>query len=726
MPENLNLSIESLNIHADLANNNHWCEIFKVYPEAKEKFGGYLFGIIEINATPRFEAEKIYQIVFTTLKENYYQQISSSPDPTKLNLEAIFEFALNKVNQRLIELIEIGQIKLIIDNFHYFIGIIKPENTSKNCSIIFTNRGNLHAHLIHQPLHRTPQIINILDSNNQPLSTNDKMNFFSLVSSGFLPQNDVLVISTEILQNLIAPNKLLNIIINNSFSQAIDYLRTITKQVRNDSPLTYGLIAFKYAQAKFNNEQPISQQSINEFIDTTERTKKLLTPSFTLNIKQNFKKIIHLLLRKLYLTKQKNNDPIRSSDPIMKKIYHLVLSSIQHLFKFIPGKNISMPNNNPSLNTTLDKSWLTGKFLSVFTNKRMIILTSILIIAILTVGSIYWANQLSIKKQNEKVYTAQLSKVKTIINEAESSYIYRDNNKSIAKLQEATKELSYLPQSTNIQQTNYRDLEKSINDLRNKILNIEKVVPQLLTELTIEGQPLNHNQLAFVENRLFVFGNNNTIAEINIEKKTIAKTYTGEAPLVRALGDNQNQYFIDNQNFLYKINNQQLTKYSGQIANHQDAKFYNGNIYTLSNIAEQIIKYRPTDETIGEPQNWIYSPTNTNLTTATALAIDGSIYTLNSNGEIQRFYSGKNENFTNPAIEPIITNAQKIFTGLGNDNLYIFEAKTKRLIIIKKTGQLIKQIVFDSLPSISDLEMNSDFTSGYILTENKIYQFNLE
>ena len=86
------IALEELYIPSKRSKDDYLCEDFIIYPDGKEQNGGYVFGIIEIRATPVHESEKVIKIIVNTLKEKYYGQINASPDPQKLNLETVFEY----------------------------------------------------------------------------------------------------------------------------------------------------------------------------------------------------------------------------------------------------------------------------------------------------------------------------------------------------------------------------------------------------------------------------------------------------------------------------------------------------------------------------------------------------------------------------------------------------------------------------------------------------------
>jgi len=724
MSENIVLSIETIHLEADKKKNNYLCESFKVFPEAKEKHGGFLFGLIELQATPSQESERIFDTILNTLKENYYQQITSSPDPKKLNLEAIFEFALNKTNQKLIEMIQIGQIKLVLDNLHYFIGVIKPDNTTSTCEVVFANKGYINANLVHKTPKNNYKTLNILAGQEKAIPNSNKIKVFSSITAGVLPMNDTLIISTEVFNNFLSTTQIQDVLSSNSITQAIDYFKTLIKKVKDDTATTFCALIFQYHVDDTPAQQPISQKSINKLINTTEQTEKLLTPSFALNIKQNIVKSVSVIKNMVQKDsgklRQPNSTEIKSRKlkSRIKNIPHLISGIFKNIFSVFTGKK------KPSLQSIKLFFMNIPKMFTRKPDKNTFIAIAILVLIITLSGSIFWAKQQKKQVAEQQVYETQINNVKTLINEAESSFIYKNKNKSIQKLREATKELTYLPQSTTSQQSNYTRLEKQITDIKNKVLNIEKIVPQLVTEIMINETLANHSKLSFSNNKLFSYGKDLTIAEINIGENKVEQDYTVESAPSFAVSNDDSTFFIDNGGKVYHLSGSQISTV-GTIDAPDAAYFYNSNIYALYRGSGQINKYRFTGTGFSAPVSWIQNMGTANLATAKSLTIDGSIYVLNADGSITKFYSGDHENFTNPIIEPPMESASKIITKTELDSIFIFDNDSKRLAILNKTGILQKQLSFESLPSTEDIAVSDDGKKGFVLSGGKVYQFDL-
>ena len=729
MEENNILSLESVHLTSDKPKSNYLCENFRIFPNDKEKSGGYLFGIIELNATPIPEAEKIHQTIVNTLKESYYQQIITSPAPQKLNIESVFEFALNKTNTRLVELIQIGQIKLILENLNYFIGVCRPSEDQSQCELVFANRGPINAQLIHQINRDNFKIINILKDTGVPSSAdlNDRIKIFSSITSGALALHDSMVISTDIFNNFFSAPKILYILTNHPLAHALDYFRSQVKIVKEDAAIAYSAIILHFDHNTATADQPISQKSINQLMSTAATTEKLLAPSFALNIKKHISTGLRIITAFF-----------RPSDKMQLATWQKLFIIFKRLPQFISGlpRSIKKLIGNISAIITGKKKLSPVSVLAKikhFTvalrdknSQRRLILVGIIGLVIILSFSLYGIKQQRANKLEAQQYASALSKIRNSIAEAESDYIIKNKNRSLSELEQASKDLVYLPQASEIQKINFNDLQKQINDLRNKLLNIEKIVPQFVIELRADNNPIKANRLLIDNNTLLAYGTDNYLSLINLPENKITATNKIDSSITSIAGENNDYWMINSSNQAIHYKNGTMSAATTIASSADTLGLYNGNLYILNKSNQTINRYKPTGDDLGSPQNWIKNLKNANITTATSLTIDGNIYILNENGQILKFFGGEIADFQASPIDPPATSASRIITNKDNTNLYVFDRHSKRLVILSKDGQLIKQYVFDSMSSIDDLLVNNRGTEGYLLSEGKIYKFSIQ
>ncbi|PIR94383.1 hypothetical protein COT97_01600 [Candidatus Falkowbacteria bacterium CG10_big_fil_rev_8_21_14_0_10_39_11] len=716
MPENNLLSIKDLTIKNPKKKSDYFCQNFKIFPENKEKHGGFLFGIIELRATNIAQSEKIYTTILNTLKESYYQQILNSPDPTKCNLETIFEFALNKTNQKIIELIQIGQINLIIENLNYFIGIIKPNDDNTNSQLYFTCKGQIHVYVIHKTKKNDFKLISIIDKDtqNNPTNSNDKIKIFSVITSGQLFLHDTIIIMTEIFHNLISPAKILYILSNNSINEAIDYFKVQIRQLKNKNYQDHCTLFLKHEPAINHSQKSDSEKSIANLINTTETTEKLLTPSFAINITKHFKKALTLISKVFSIDPTKpQHGPKYSFSQIITRIRF----SLEQLFHR-PETKSSTPTEKVSNHISFSPKRI---FQSLASKKTTtIIITSIIVFSLLLTGGIMWSKNQTKKNESNVAYENQINSVKDLIADAESSYIYKDQNKSLEYLKNAITELSYLPQATENQQINHQELQSQIKDLKHKLFNIEKISLEQIVTLEINGQQINANQILIINNKIYALGNSKTIAVIDPTNKSLESIINYDTDITMGTSDeNGNIRLVSKDNSLLSLQNSNFTKIKTLDSQPNNIQIYNGRLYTL--LDGQITK--SNDNGAGSESNWL--TTTEDLSQASDLTIDGSIYVLTKDGKLLKYYAGDAEAINSPIFDPETNNAEEIFTTPELNNLYISDPANKRIIVVDKQGSTVKQLQFDNLNQIQAITISTDGQIGYVIADHNLYKFSL-
>ena len=149
-------------------------------------------------------------------------------------------------------------------------------------------------------------------------------------------------------------------------------------------------------------------------------------------------------------------------------------------------------------------------------------------------------------------------------------------------------------------------------------------------------------------------------------------------------------------------------------------RFYNNNLYIIDAPKQQIYKSKGTGNAFGIPATWIKDKKQADLSKVIDLAIDGDIYALTSDGKILKFYSGALQEFSYQ-IAPSLIEPTKIETKLDYSNLYILDKTAKKIVILDKKGQLVKQLLFESLPNLNDFCVNEKDKMLYLISDNKIY-----
>lgn len=150
-------------------------------------------------------------------------------------------------------------------------------------------------------------------------------------------------------------------------------------------------------------------------------------------------------------------------------------------------------------------------------------------------------------------------------------------------------------------------------------------------------------------------------------------------------------------------------------ARFQSIATFNNNLYLLDVINNQIVKCPKLESC----QSWLQEKNN--LSSASSLAIDGSVFVLYPDNTIVNF-NGDRENVLKPEIKPFSNGFEKIVTDYGFESIYLLDKEQKRIVIIDKKGNLIKQYFSPVFEDIKDVQISPDEKFIYILSEDKIYQ----
>jgi len=726
MDKDQDISLKELYIPSKHNKKTYFCEDFIIYPENKEKYGGYLFGIVEVRATPVDESEKIIQTIINTLKQAYYEPIHSSPNPEKLNLETIFEHALQKTNSKLNEIAEIGHIKLILENLNFIIAVAKPNKSGEKIDLLFTHQGMLNAYLIHKTKQNNYKLINIID--NTPKlkeEQTDRLKIFSSTLAGEVAKNNCFYICTEIFSNYIPAHKVKKIVCAHDLSSSVDYFKSLINNVKNKSYLTYCAIFVKLEEKRSFSQKPVSEKSLDNLITTKEKTEKFLTPTFGLNLRNNLRKIINSLgannkNKKSRLRNISQKKVKFGFFKYLKNVINILISSmigtLKKIIRTITGQQ--PPKDKKNKKSSLSDNKKMNKY-------SKIILVVVLILILGLISSIIWTKYAKKVKQEQQEYNSKIEQSKELINNAQINLIYKDENKSLQLVKQAEELINNLPRENDNQKANYQELEQQVLSIKNKLLHITKIVPRQITEINKDEHPVKLINVEFFNDKLLVHGQKEYLYQVDPKKpQSVSSIKSQHGSLIKGTSKKNTALFITDKNTIIHLQDDKLKKRSIDLIPGENVAFtlYSENIYALNKTREQIYKYRFVQDNYGAGQKWIKNQGSADLTSATSLTIDGDIY-ISTEKDLYKFFRGEKQEFNLPTIEPEIKNIKKILTNAESDYIYILGQDSRRIIVISKSGQLINQYSFESLAgNIEDFTITDKL---YLISENKIYKAEL-
>jgi hypothetical protein len=146
---------------------------------------------------------------------------------------------------------------------------------------------------------------------------------------------------------------------------------------------------------------------------------------------------------------------------------------------------------------------------------------------------------------------------------------------------------------------------------------------------------------------------------------------------------------------------------------------FGNRMYTYEPAVKNIVVYNKTLRGFSSGTPWI---TDTTFPAANvkSFGVDGSVYTLQTDGSLRLLFKGAAADFTADSVSPNLASATKLFTNDSLKDLYILDSANKRVVIFTKKGLLVRQIFFATDADLQDVAVDDSETTLYVLDGSKV------
>jgi len=606
------------------------------------------------------------------IKDKYYKNASAKPEKS-------LRETLRKANEYLERIAKEGDVTWL-GNFNFAV------TTFKNFELNFTKVGDLKIYLL-----RKGQIIDI----DQKLKFEEiepyPLKIFGNIISGKLAENDIILILTKeiadsfLKENLLAPiaQVPLSIPIKNEARKIREILNAKKEQLLKTRGICLLIYLTKEVQTK-ERETLAQSRSWGTF---------------------SFKKIFLSFIKKIHLPK------IVIQKPSLK----------------LPKIRLSMPR----LKLAKPKIRLPKLNLKIsFPEKRTFLVITLILILILG----FFIFQVQEEKRITN-YQNQLNKIKEKADQAENYLILAKTNSRAEKnanslFKESWSEISPL---LDIVSSFPPDLEKQIASLGEKISQnlsqlskmTEITDPQVIFEFKARDF-IPQKMVSSGENIYFFtpYGENVFKLSSNNEGKilSIKKKMSLATPLSSSL------LFFAKPNQLIDLTDEQFQEPISLETPYIDFDFsdfsnYQSNLYFLDDKNNNVVKYPYSGEfQWGLPQIWLQ---NQKAKDFKSMAVDGSVWLLSKNNYIEKYYSGNLQKTLELKIFPEPKDFSRIFTSPQLPYIYILEPGQKRIVIIDKSGNIVKQFQSQKFDNLLDFSVSKEGKKIWLLNGLKVFQISL-
>lgn len=741
-----------------------------------------LFCLIEIdNKSIRREDQSDALILLDKLElriieriEKSYNSINESRNLHSENIgEHLLELILKSLNSEIKYLFEEkNPLSVFSKSTNIIIGIIEPLFAKDENKYVyhFAYFNRVRNFLVYRQGDKYC-LMDIVSNKNGAEADNSENKIFYNIISGELEAPSFIVIANLNLTDFIIPDKLKQMVISLDMHSAINEIKRLLNEIDANEEINFcGILLYLLRESEKIISKP--ENSIERLINTEKNTEKFLTPSLMPDFSQDFRTLLNFFrknYKKYYLKfkhadwflkknllqhdktrpcKENMNEAARGKlekEKLTRKSNCFLCDLFKKRLEFLNGyylKIVHFSNRNLRKCATffskinalfqfilnlffsqVSKLFQTLRCINFF--RQLMIIVIILSVVLLWKG-ISWLDDKKFNEKQEQEKNLIADEIKEKINSLEASLIYGDNNKARSISGELKKLLSEMHDKESELYLNSVKLLDRCDKKINKITEIEN-----LEKLNL-GEGLA-SRLFLSNQNLIIIGHENNIYNYNLTEKNLSEwevkndlkkftLFTQMKNGMEILG------YRKDENKIYKID--ALKKDISEIKknflseNIVDINYYAENVYALDAVNNKIYVHKSASG-----QNWLKEEAD--LKNSVGFTIDGSIFIFKNNGEILKFFKGRQEKFVLETIEPEISSLSRIYTNADFKYLYMLDASNKRILVFEKECpdaecKLLNQYISKSFNNLKDFAIDEKNKIIYILNQEQIYEIKLE
>ncbi len=677
--------LETQVVKIQLGDNRQSSTFVYTLAETIDSIGTEIYVICELpmfNPAAKDECQRIAEAITASLKRTY----------RRTSQQGIFESALASINEELSKLVTLGKT--------HWLGKLNAAVAVKHDGVLSVSSVGKISALIY----REGKFSSITDNSigsNQPLKT------FEQFSEGKMRLGDLFMLSTPELLNHISIDRIKNLIDKNDLPIAA---QSIIEYLNDDMgpDVACGTIFALQVKAGTTSDEEVD---LSQYLTGPVAKSEVITnPGQISNKGKSWipHKVKQAASTGLLISKNFLGD---FKTKYIKKSYWQGIASKS-------GKGIGLVQG--TLKKTASKfqpNQISGQVSGYSRQKKFFLISAaILLIALVTNLIIAQVNNKKVETVTQS--TSALTNIEKSLNDANAALLYGDQEQASKLYSEVASLFSQLPSDIekSDQASKYADLKKQADELNLKLNKVEKV------SATNLGTLGNGSNLINLPDYFAVEVNRSIVAYQKSSKSIVDNKLKSSEPILdsTSLANNMAAIYNGSELFVWDYNSDIVTgRYSDNVPsgdNFGGMKTYatNNKVYVLDKSKGEIRNFTTANRTF---TSGTVSAQDDQFKSGSDLAIDGNIYVATS-GTILKYNSGKKQDYS-PGISGL-SSTTKLFTQNDFTNLYILDSGNKRVVILNKTGALVKTLTSDQFTELKDFTVDEKAKIIYILNGSEL------
>jgi hypothetical protein len=145
-------------------------------------------------------------------------------------------------------------------------------------------------------------------------------------------------------------------------------------------------------------------------------------------------------------------------------------------------------------------------------------------------------------------------------------------------------------------------------------------------------------------------------------------------------------------------------------------------VYVVNPVKRNIFRYTRNEDGFSEPIGWLKPGQRFTYDNLSSMSIDGDIWLGTNDGKIHKLSMGEVADFQIKGLPEAFSSTLIVFTKENLQYLYILEPASRRLVVLQKTGEFIRQIKSGSLAAATSLAVSEADEQAFVTSGSLIFE----
>ena len=352
--------------------------------------------------------------------------------------------------------------------------------------------------------------------------------------------------------------------------------------------------------------------------------------------------------------------------------------------------------------------------------KEKIVLVGTLVVLALVGFLLFQGERKELAKQVQTV----MLQIQVIQKEAQDALELSDQRSANILLQEAWKKASSRAGSKEPSREIFVALQEELEQQLLSINSIEYVEdPVVLLDMGQEGVNLIPQEMVLEQGSLYLFNPfSSDIFTFDVKEKK-GEIVQAPATIRYGIPFAGSPLFFGEPDFLFSMTPEGIDEFKlRDTSSFAGMAGFGSSLYFLNSHNGTIMKYENPLSNSAAPAPWIVEESLKKPAGARSMTIDGNVWILTHDNTLQRYFGGSWQEDIKPLIFPLLKNATVLKTFPGLPYLYLLDSSESRVIVLAKSGNLVKQYLVRSQKPLSDFTVSSNGNTLYLLSGSRVFQ----